>query len=677
MAAAGPVAACVLVALLLWGLPGLVLARAFGTAPGVRLLLAPALGWAAQTALAHALAVVFGLGGGLALVAAALLCLPALRPGAARKTDWRADWREGLSLAPPALACATLLALVPAVALLPKEAADGAVHLATPIYDHAKVALVDELARAPTVPPANPFFGAGGGAGSLSYYYLWHFGAAQLARLTGASGWEADAAATFFTSFSALALVAGLALKLTPGMGMRRAARAAVPLLALAAAATGNLRPLLAALVGQERLDRLLEPASGLGPLLYEASWSPHHLASATSVVLAVLLLARMRRRAGIAEAGLLAVLAAAAFGSSLWVGGVTLALAMGPVLAVLLATGPDRGRARFLLLAAAAGGVAALICAPLLMAQVAAAAGRGGGLPIRIMAVPVLGQGVPEGLRALLDPLAYWLVLLPLEYPLALAAGLPGLLALLRARRARPETRAEIRALAALAAACLGVGALLVSTAGENNDLGWRAVLPAVLILCACAGGALTAVPSGRRRVGAVALALVFAAGLPDTAALALRNSAGEAGPDGAAFRADPAMWARVRRAVPPEVRLASNPDRLALLTPWPINLSWALLARGRSCFAGRELALAFAPLMPQEREALAELFARVFAGRQREGDLARMHGALGCGAALVTAEDGAFASDPFAASPLYHLVDEDPGRWRLYRARGSAVAP
>ncbi|MFG1300728.1 hypothetical protein V5F49_13115 [Xanthobacter sp. V3C-3] len=667
MAAPGPIAACVLVALVLWGVPGFVLARAFGRQPGLRLLVAPALGWAGQTTLAHALAVGLGLSGGVALAAAALLCLPAVWPAvrpAMGRTDPSAGrraagfpsrWRVALA----ALACAAALALIPTVALLPKPAADGAVHLATPIYDHAKIALVDEMVRAPQIPPANPFYGAEGSTGRVSYYYLWHFGTAQLARLTGASGWEADAAATFFTAFAALALVAGLALRLSPGT--------AAPLLALAAAATGSVRPVMAALIGPARLDRMLEQASGLGPLLFQASWSPHHVASAASVVLAILLLARMRCRAGPGSAALLALLVASAFGSSLWVGGVTLAVAAGPVAAVLIAGGPAQGRWRFLLAATGAGLAAAVLSLPILAAQAATAMARGGGVPIRLMPVSVLGQAVPDTLRALLDPAAYWLVLLPVEFPLALTAGLAGLAALLRARGAN----AMVGALAMLAAVSLGVGALLVSTAGDNNDLGWRAVLPAVLVLSACAGGALAQALGRRHPAAAVALMLAFAAGVPDTAALATRNIGGLAGPDGAAFRNDPQMWARVRGALPPETRLAANPDRLAHLASWPINLSWALLARGRSCFAGRELALAFAPLTPEARNDVADLFERVFAGRPAAGDLERMHGPLGCGAVLVTAEDGAFAADPFAQSPLYRLRDEVPGRWRLYRAR------
>jgi hypothetical protein len=35
-----------------------------------------------------------------------------------------------------------------------------------------------------------------------------------------------------------------------------------------------------------------------------------------------------------------------------------------------------------------------------------------------------------------------------------------------------------------------------------------------------------------------------------------------------------------------------------------------------------------------------------------------------------VVTAADGAWNRDPFAASPLYRLVETKPERWRIYRA-------
>ncbi len=61
---------------------------------------------------------------------------------------------------------------------------------------------------------------------------------------------------------------------------------------------------------------------------------------------------------------------------------------------------------------------------------------------------------------------------------------------------------------------------------------------------------------------------------------------------------------------------RFANNPLFLRDVTPWPVNISWALLADRSSCFAGREMALAFAPLPPPRREAIDTQFIRVFAG-------------------------------------------------------------
>jgi hypothetical protein len=61
------------------------------------------------------------------------------------------------------------------------------------------------------LPPANPFFGEFGERGRLAYYYLWYFSAAQLAIMTGLTGWEADIALTWFSAFSSLTLMMGLA----------------------------------------------------------------------------------------------------------------------------------------------------------------------------------------------------------------------------------------------------------------------------------------------------------------------------------------------------------------------------------------------------------------------------------------------------------------------------------
>ncbi|MDI4663525.1 hypothetical protein K9U40_04115 [Xanthobacter autotrophicus] len=647
----------ILAGLALWCGPGWLVARAVMISRVPAILLAPALGWAVQNMAVLALAPIIGLSLSSILLVTALVCVGAPLLRSARTALPTTD--AGARLLLPALAVAALLACIPTAAILPKVDADGAIALAAPIYDHAKIALIDEIALHGVVPPANPVFGAGGAPGVISYYYLWHFGAAQLVILTGATGWEADAAATFLSAFAALALVAGIAFRFRPS--------AMAPLLALAAAASGSLRPLLASLFGAARVDQVIEPATGLAGVLYQASWSPHHVASASCVVLAVWLLAQMRTRPSPGAAVVLALLIAAGFDSSLWVGGATFALAGGAAVLMLAAHPPSEGRGRFLALVAAAALGAGVLVAPILLAQLQVAAARVGGPPIRIEPFAVLGPAVPAGLRMILDIPAYWLLLLPIELPAIAFAGSVGLVMALRRRHGTYRLAA---ALGTLSLGALAISAFLVSTAGENNDLGWRAVLPAVLVLSGFAGAAIASVVQRQRWLAMGAAALLIAAGVPDSVVLATGNLRGVRSVDGETLPGDPALWAAVRREVAAEVRIASNPGRLEQLTPWPINLSWALLARRRSCFAGPEMALAFAPLTPQQRAEAANLFARVFDGTGVPADLAQMRLNFGCGAAVVTAQDGAWRSDPFAASPLFRLAQEEEGRWRIYVA-------
>ena len=109
------------------------------------------------------------------------------------------------------------------------------------------------------VPPVNPVFAEVGGHQGVAYYYFWHFGAGSW-RVSGISAWEADAGASWFTAFSSLCLMGGLAFQASGG-------RRAAPFLALLACCAGSLRPVLSALFG-EALDGAVRPASGF------AGWS-------------------------------------------------------------------------------------------------------------------------------------------------------------------------------------------------------------------------------------------------------------------------------------------------------------------------------------------------------------------------------------------------------------------
>ncbi len=647
------VLACAAVALILWGGPGWLLATRLRLGLGGSLALAPVLGWAAQNTLALPLAQLFGFSPATSLLASllagALALLAAPQPGT------RAPMAPLLLFA----GAATLIALVPAAAVWPK-AGYGGVLLSAPLFDHSKVALIDAILRE-GVPPEDPVYG--GGPLTVSYYYLWHFGAAQLAGLTGATGWAADAAGSWFTAFAALCLMGGLAARLRPGR--------LAPGLVLVAALSGSLRPALAALVGQAALDKVLEPASGLAGWLFQVSWSPHHVMAACCALLAFGLFQRLAGRAGRPEVLLvglvLALVLAAGFQASLWVGGITLALTGGAVVLALLRGLPPRRRLAFLALCLGAALLALGLSAPLLHAQAEAAAARGGGVPLALGFYPVLAPDLPRVLRLLLDPFFYWLVFLPLELPLVF---LPGALWLLRGRG---EDTRFTRLLALFAFVSLAGGWVLVSTAGENNDLGWRAVLPGLLILIpASAAQAADWIGRGARAPW-LALALVAVGGLGGGAVIAAGNLRGVPSPSAEDFSRAPDLWAAVRRHAGPRDRVANNPALFADMTPWPVNISWALLANRPSCFAGNELALAFAPLSPQARAELTELFARVFAGTPQAGDVAAMVHRLNCRMLVVTPRDGAWARDPFRGEPMLRLAEEEPGRWRIYVAEGS----
>ena len=101
--------------------------------------------------------------------------------------------------------------------------------------------------------------------------------------------------------------------------------------------------------------------------------------------------------------------------------------------------------------------------------------------------------------------------------------------------------------------------------------------------------------------------------------------------------------------------------------MTPWPVNISWALLSNRRSCYAGP----AFTPLTalsPSESDRLSSLFTRVFAGKPESRDVEEMAKLYRCDVAVITPDDGAWKNDPFANS-LFYLLSENTKAWRIYK--------
>ncbi len=645
-------ALCALLAAAFWPLLGYALGRRLlprALARGA----APVMGWAVHSAAMLPIYPWIGFSP-IAVIGTGALCV--LASGLALSGRAPQNGAEDAADIPAwAFAVAAVLALVPAVAILPKFSG-AAVQLADPIFDHSKIAIVDAMARL-GLPPVNPVFGEFGAPGHLAYYYLWHFSAAELALALGASGWEADIGLTWFTAFASLSLMMGVAVWL----GKRAAA--AIWVVVLAAAA--SLWVTLDWTAGARDLTPWLWPPVGMAGWLFQATWVPQHLMAASCAVTAMLLVSRFAQRQSLALLLVLVLVVVAGFESSSFVGGVTFAMAALIATPILLAGTESAQRRRFALGLAVAAVLAISLAAPFVLDQLAALRARGGGNPIVVEPYAVLGEALPYALRRLLDIPAYWLILLPIELPATYIAGVIALAVAFRSTLSRPQKLA-VASLTCLAGTGLIVSWLLVSTLGDNNDLGLRAIIPAEMVLIVAAAAGFF---QARCRAAIVATALAgLVLGLPDTATTVHDAIAGRPRPGGQMLAQTPELWNAVRRYAPPGALVANNPLFLRDVTPWPVNISWALLANRSSCFAGREMALAFAPLPPPRREAIDAQFIRVFAGEGTAADVSEMAKQYGCEVVVVVPQDKAWTRDPFATSPDYRLAESRDGRWRIY---------
>jgi hypothetical protein len=649
---------CAVAAASFWTVLGFALARRL-VGSALALPIAPALGWAVHSAAALPILLLAGFSTttvaavSAVALAGSLLALLLQRPRQENPSDPRVPAWAYLG--------AAALALAAAVAIMPKVGIDG-VAFAPRIFDHSKVALIDEMTRL-GLPPGNPFFGpVGEPAPRLAYYYLWHFSAAELALLTGASGWEADIAMTWFTAFSSLALMLGLANWFS--------GRATALLWVLLLNAALSCRVVLAGLFGTEAVHKVLMPATGFSGWLFQAAWVPQHIASASAVILALFFLGRLAVEHSPLLLATLVLLAVAGYESSTWIGGVLFPAAAAMAGGMLLIEAAPRRRMSLLCWCAAAAILAVGLAWPLLHDQFLATEMRAGGSPIAFRPFEVLATDLSDRLRRVLDLPAYWLLLLPVEFPAVYGAGAISLWSYLRRRNpvGDGDKRQTARIFALLAAASLVCAGLFASTIGDNNDLGWRAVLPGVIVLTVFAAVGLSRwIAVGARAAVAAAIA-AWLLGLPDGVAFVRENAVGILTPNGKLFVQTPEMWAAVRRHAAADERVANNPLFLKDLTPWPVNLSWALLSDRRSCFAGRELTLAYTALPRARREEIDAQFIRVFAGDASSQDIEELAARYDCRVVVVTAQDGAWRKDPFSTSARYRLVEDD-ARWRIYR--------
>ena len=447
---------CALIATAFWSLLG----YALGSRLVPRVLAigaAPVIGWSVHSAATLPIYLLFGFS---PLLVAGIGAVCVLIAGFSLSQPRSAGEIEPAQTIPVwAFAAAAVVALLPAATILPKSSG-GAVWLADATFDHAKIAMIDAMARL-GLPPVNPVFGEADASSGLAYYYLWHFSAAEIALVTSMSGWEADVGLTWFTAFASLSLMMGLAVWLS------KRATAAIWVVALAAA--GSLWVTLYWIFQAKSFAPVLMPPIGMAGWLFQATWVPQHLMAASCVVAAMLLVTRYALRQDLALVVTIALLVVAGFESSAFVGGIAFAVAGLIAAPILLSEVDPQRRLRFVGGLAIAALLVVCLIAPFVRDQLAAIHARGGARPIVVSPYRVFGSQFPGWLRHVLDVPGYWLIILPVELPATFIAGVIAFAAALRSVMPRSE-KLVIKVFACLAAAGLVVSWLVCVDAGREQ---------------------------------------------------------------------------------------------------------------------------------------------------------------------------------------------------------------
>jgi hypothetical protein len=177
-------------------------------------------------------------------------------------------------------------------------------------------------------------------------------------------------------------------------------------------------------------------------------------------------------------------------------------------------------------------------------------------------------------------------------ELPATFIAGVIAFVAALRSVMPRGE-RPIIKVFACLAGAGLVVSWLFVSTLGENNDLGLRAILLAEVVLIVMTAAGMAGLQGELLRTPIMAAALTgLALSAPDFILTVRDNVIAPSRPrDANVFAEAPDLWAAARRHSAPAARIANYPIFLADLTPWPVNISRASPTAHRVLPAGKWL--------------------------------------------------------------------------------------
>ena len=381
------------------------------------------------------------------------------------RVKWKQQYLGGIK---GLIFLAVILAGITAMGAMPKLGYQT-IRISTPLMDHAKILIIDTLLNE-GIPLKNPFVWVSGVSDTLSYYYLWYLLAAFLASCLGISAWETDIALTATTSLVSLFFMMGCIDLLCTE---REKKRAIIWLLLLCLA--GSLFSALCVVVSRNSLSWLILDAHGLELWFEQASWVPQHVLASTLVCMGLLITstyATQSHNISLRDLIFPSFCLAAAFGMSAWVGGV--ATAVSAICLFVLNCLQNSARFIQVLKCWSVVAICSLIIAfPLLVTEIGAVSHA------HQHAVGIHPWNVIRRYSKyyLFNLLAYWTIFLPIQIG---AVFLPFVFFVKKIWN-RKNPYASTLVTISVASLCIS---WLMRSQIANNDLGWRAIIPAILCM-------------------------------------------------------------------------------------------------------------------------------------------------------------------------------------------------
>ncbi len=554
---------------------------------------------------------------------------------------------------------AIFLALIPIFTLIPHQIGQGYL-LGPPVYDHVKVSIVDEIINN-GIPPHDPFFYATNSTNILSYYYLFYFIAAVIAKLVGTTGWTAELSLSFVTTFMSITCLSWVVLAYSQ--------KKISALYILIFCCIGDLKLYLTCFF--EPLAKLLSDQFSFQTWIYQCIWVPQHIFSGICVIFFFIYLIKIisNNKIDFISSSIAGLIAAAGYCSSVWVSGFGI-----PIVTIIFIILTAKQLFEEKLLSNFLQNFGCIVFFGLLgssfflLQQIARVKSQS---IVALWVYPVFNADIAN-FRPFIDILAYWGILLVLNYGCIYLCSLIFLFQ--KKSFPTPQSKLITKALYALFLAPLLVAQFSHSIIA-NNDLGWRITLNSVFAMMVIASFALSTMHSKLNKIilniclmATLSPGIISAFYFVSISSIDLNYSQKQLF-DAKYFYESLEMWNDVRKVTPKTDYVLNNPKDLSSLIPWETNIGWGLLSQRRSCFSHHDPVKVYTTMSNEKTLNYTNIINKIFSGSITEHDLYMLKTHLHCDTLVIVNRDKLWNNKILANNNFYHLIHEKKGKWKIYR--------